>query len=485
MGAQVTNSKLPLYRNAIDWGWFDREFPAPDVYAETIFRWPADRVRALQNERFLTVMDRGWQNRFYRKLWSDAGLQPGDIRSIDDITRLPLFNSDDIKDSQKENPPFGDITGIDYRAELARNPLKVQSSGGTTGKPRPTMFGALEWEMNGLQVARSLYIQGARPGHVMQIPATCSLANLAWAHYHACHNYLGILPITTGSGVVTPSLRQVEIAFDYGTDILMSFPEYLTQLAKVARDDYRRNISELGLSFIPTYLGPDTDGALRRDLEAMFGCPVYDNYGTNEISHAAFEGPDKDGLYLMEDAIYLEVVDTETGKPVDPGQPGNLVATSLFRNIPPIIRFNLRDLGRILSNRTPSALGSSFRRMDHFLGRSDDMVKIRGNNIYPMGCLSAVRSDKRTTGEWLCIAERTVTDGVIRDSLTVEVEVRADAGGVEGLKEHLEERLKADLGLKVGVALVEEGGLAEKANLGREGKPRRLIDRRHKEKLNP
>ncbi len=113
------------------------------------------------------------------------------------------------------------------------------------------------------------------------------------------------------------------------------------------------------------------------------------------------------------------------------------------------------------------------------------MVKIRGNNIYPMGCLSAVRSDKRTTGEWLCIAERTVTDGVIRDSLTVEVEVRADAGGVEGLKEHLEERLKADLGLKVGVALVEEGGLAEKANLGREGKPRRLIDRRHKEKLNP
>ncbi len=263
-------------------------------------------------------MDRGWQNGFYRKLWSDAGLQPGDIRSIDDITRLPLFNSDDIKDSQKENPPFGDITGIDYRAELARNPLKVQSSGGTTGKPRPTMFGALEWEMNGLQVARSLYIQGARPGHVMQIPATCSLANLAWAHYHACHNYLGILPITTGSGVVTPSLRQVEIAFDYGTNILMSFPEYLTQLAKVACDDYGRNISELGLSFIPTYLGPDTDGVLRRDLEAMFGCPVYDNYGTNEISHAAFEGPDKDGLYLMEDAIYLEVVDTETGKPVDP-----------------------------------------------------------------------------------------------------------------------------------------------------------------------
>ncbi len=474
----AARSRLPLYRHAIDWEWFDREFPAPDIYEETVFKWPAERVRELQNQRFLKVMERGWSNAFYRERWSAAGLEPGDVRSLDDIVKLPMFNSDDIKDSQKANPPYGDFTGIDFRAEMTRNPLKIQSSGGTTGKPRPTMFGALEWEMNGLQAARSLYIQGARPGHVMQIPATCSLANLAWVHYTGAHNYLGVMPITTGSGVVTASLRQVEIAFDHGVDIIMSFPEYLTQLAKVSRDEFGRDISELGLSFIPSYLGPDTDGGLRRELESLFGCPVYDNYGTNEISHASFEGPDKDGLYLMEDCIYLEVVDTETGEPVPPGQPGNLVATSLFRGIPPIIRFNLRDLGRIISDGKPSALGSSFRRMDHFLGRSDDMVKIRGNNIYPMGCLSAVRSDPRTTGEWLCIADRTVEDRVIRDVLTVEVEVRRDAGGIEGLQEHLETRLKADLGLRVAVALVEEGALAERANLGREGKPRRLLDRR-------
>ena len=482
METPFPRSALPLYRNAIDWDWFDQEFPAPDVYAETIFKWPADRLRALQNERFLKVVKHGWNNPFYRRLWSSKGLEPGDIRSLDDIGKLPMFNSDDIKDSQKEAPPFGGFTGVDVREELTRNPLKVQTSGGTTGKPRPTIFGALEWEMNGLQVARSLYIQGARPGQIMQIPATCSLANLAWVHYHAAHNYLGVMPVTTGSGVVTTSLRQVETAFDFGTDIIMSFPEYLTQLAKVARDEYGRDIRELGLSFIPTYLGPDTDGALRRELEDLYGCPVYDNYGTNEISHASFEGPDKDGLYLMEDCIFIEVIDTETGEPVEPGQPGNLVATSLFRGIPPIIRFNLRDLGRIVSNGTPSALGSSFRRMDHFLGRSDDMVKIRGNNIYPMGCLSAVRSDPRTTGEWICIAEREVKDRVIRDTMTVEVEVRKDAGALDGLREHLEARLKADLGLKVAVRLVEPGALDEKANLGREGKPRRLLDLRNKAK---
>lgn len=479
MSSKWPETKLPIYRNAIDWDWFDAEFPAPDVYAETIFKWSPERIRELQNKRFLQMMEAGWQNGFYSRRWKDAGLEPGDIRSIDDITKLPLFNSDDIKDSQRDDPPFGQITGIDHPKELLHNPLKMQTSGGTTGKARPTIFGALEWELNGLQAARTLYIQGARPGQIMQIPATCSMANLAWVHYQGCHYYLGIMPLTTGSGVVTPSLRQVEIAFDYGIDILMSFPEYLTQLANVARTEYGRDPREIGLSFIPTYLGPDHDGTLRRSLEDMFGCDVYDNYGTNEISHASFEGPDKDGLYLMEDIIYFEVVDTETGEPVAPGEPGNLVATSLYRRIPPIIRFNLRDLGRIKYDWKESALGSHFRRMDHFLGRSDDMVKIRGNNIYPMACLSAVRSDSRTTGEWLCIAERSVVDGVIRDSMTVQIEVSKTAPNRDGLKENMENRLRADLGLKVNVELVDEGALLEITNIGREGKPKRLLDRRY------
>ncbi len=106
------------------------------------------------------------------------------------------------------------------------------------------------------------------------------------------------------------------------------------------------------------------------------------------------------------------------------------------------------------------------------------MVKIRGTNIYPMACLNAVCSDPRTTGEWICIAERRHNDGVVRDALIVRVAIRDDAGGVEGLKEHLSDRLKVDLGLRVEVEFTDEHGLDEIANLGREGKPRRLIDRR-------
>jgi phenylacetate-CoA ligase len=474
----IPRSQLPIYRNAIDWEWFDREFPAPDVFAKTIFKWPYERVRALQNLRFLAIMEVGWKNAFYQKLWRSHGIERGDICSIDDLGKLPTFNSDDIKSGQTEATPFGTIAGIEPTSELRKQPLKLQTSGGTTGKARPTLYGVVEWELNGLQIARSHYLQGARPGDIIQIPATCSLANLAWSHYHAAHNYLGAMPLTTGSGVVTPSRKQVELAFDYGTTVFVSFPEYLTTLAAEARKGLGRDPRELKLKYITTYLGPDLENSLRNELENLFGCPVYDNYGTHEISHAAFEAEDKNGMYLMEDCIHIDFIDTETGAPVSTGEVGNMVATSLYRHVVPLIRFNLRDLGRLLPHRKTD-LGSEFRRIDRFLGRSDSMVKIRGTNVYPMACLNAVKSDGRTTGEWVVFADRHVRDSVIRDELTVQVEVRGDAGNIEGLQDYLEKRLLADLGLKVAVELVDEGALREVANLGREGKPRRLLDRRH------
>jgi phenylacetate-CoA ligase len=152
--------------------------------------------------------------------------------------------------------------------------------------------------------------------------------------------------------------------------------------------------------------------------------------------------------------------------------------TILYRRVLPIVRLNVRDLVRIVGTDRCDC-GSCYRRMSKFLGRSDSMIKLRGTNMYPMACLPAVKSDARTTGEWFCIADRHVRDGVIRDEMTVQVEVRRDAGSRDGLKEHLERRLHADLGVRVAVDLVEEGALTEIANLGREGKPRRLLDRRN------
>lgn len=471
-------SALPLYHYALDWKVFHATYPPPDVFLDTVYRWPADRVRALQNERFLEVMAVGWQNPFYRDLWGKAGLAAHDIRSLDDITKLPVFTSDDIKTDQQEYPPFGRMPGFStLQANLMTTPTKLQTSGGTTGKPRLTLHGPIEWEMHALTTARSLYLLGARPGDVMQIPSTCSLANLGWAFYKACHDYLGVMPVTTGSGVVTPSRRQLEIAFECGVNLWISFPEYLIRLAKACREELGRDVRELETKFILTFLGPDLEGTLRNELETLWGCPVYDNYGTNELGEGAFECPHKSGLHLMEDLDYFEILDTETGRPVAPGEVGNLVVTVFHRRLAPVIRFNLRDLGRLVGSE-PCACGSHFRRIDHFLGRSDSMIKIRGVNLYPMACLPAVKSDPRTTGEWLCEALLGERGGGAREEMLVHVEYRKDAGdSLGGLKEHLEARLKSDLGLTVEVRLVPEGELDQLGTLG-EGKAKRLVDRR-------
>jgi phenylacetate-CoA ligase len=298
--------------------------------------------------------------------------------------------------------------------------------------------------------------------------------------YKGCHDYLGVLPLTTGSGVVTASTRQLEIAFAWGTNLWVSFPEYLIHLAHVARDELGRDVRDLKTKFLSTYLGPDLSGALRREVEDLWGCPVYDNYGTNEVGLGAFECSHKCGLHLMEDTAFFEIVDPETGVPVQAGSSGNLVVTLFHRGILPIVRYNLRDLARFVAD-GECACGSHFRRMDHFLGRSDDMIKLRGVNLYPMACLTAIKSDPRTTGEWVCIVERVETGRAPRDEMVVQVEVRQEVTDTEGLKQILEQRLQADLGVKVDVELVQEGALRDLANLGREGKPRRLVDRRYPE----
>ena len=472
----MSASVLPLYRRSFDWEQYCRDYPMPDVFERTVYRYTPERLRALQNERFMQCVQAGWKNPFYRRRWSDAGLTPGAIRSLDDSAKLPTFNSDDIKESIDSSPPFGDFHGVD-RPELASRPFKLQTSGGTTGTPRGTLADPIAWETQALSTARAMWIQGARPGDVMQIPMTCSLANAPWQNYKACHDFLGILPLTTGSGIVTASRKQLEIAFRYGTNMWVSFPEYLTRLAEVCRDELGRDIRELKTRLLRTYLGPDLDGTLRRSLQDAWGCPVFDTYGTHEIGTCGFDCMERAGMHVMEDLLYLEIVDVETGAPLPPGERGNMVVTVFFRNTPPIIRYNLRDLARIQpeSVERSCGCGSRFRRMGHFLGRSDAMVKLRGVNVYPMACLAAVKSDARTTGEWICVVE--TKDG--RDEMEVRVEVKRDASSRDGLREKLEARLREDLGVSVQVTLAEQGSLDELANTGgREGKARRLVDHR-------
>lgn len=468
--------EIPYYYKSIDFDALVREYPPAKEFAEGVFLWDRKRLEELQDRRVLELVERGWNNPFYRRRWEAHGVRRGDVKSKTDITKLPMVAVEDFKEEIKTKPPFGEYQGLTM-ADAARTPIKIQSSGGTTGMPRPTLFTPWEWELQGIMGARALWVQGARPGDVMQIPATLSTANLGWFYYLACMHWSGIVPVTTGSGNVTSSRRQLEIAFDLGTTVWGSFPEYLMHLASVATKE-GFDLRKLPTKLIATFLGPDLDGSLRKLMEATWNCPVYDNYGTHEIGMGAFECQEKAGLHIMEDMLIVEVADVDTDKILPMGEKGNLVVTSLCRRYPLLIRYNLRDYVRVTSDGTRRCgCGSHFQKMDHFLGRSDDMVKLRGTNVFPMACVRAVTADDRTTGEWLCVVERKTAGLDMRDEMTVQVECRDHVTDREDLTRKLAERLKSDLGISVAVELVPAGSLAA-YTYGREGKAKRLVDKR-------
>ena len=360
--------------------------------------------------------------------------------------------------------------------------MKVQTSGGTTGKPRPTLYGADEWELNGLTMARdALHLSACAPATVFKSRTPARSATPAGAATRPAHDYLGALPLTTGTGAVTSSRRQIEIAQEWGTNVWYVRPEYSTQLAKVARDELKFDLRELKTKFLGCGLGPDIDDAFAKQIEELWGCA-----GLRHVRHARnghglpSSAGTRTACISMEDCTFFEIVDVETTKPVPNGRSATWCAPSCIAASMPMIRFNLRDLTKIVAT-DRCECGSCFRRMQKMLGRSDTMVRIRGVSIWPQACLPAIKSDPRTTGEWLCIAERNERDGVVRDEMTVQVEVRDDAGGWDGLKEHIEKRLHSDLGLKLDVELVKEDALIEWSNRGREGKPKRIIDRRRED----
>jgi phenylacetate-CoA ligase len=468
--------QIPYYYKSIDFDALVREYPPAKEFAESVFLRSREELEELQNRRFLQIVEYAWKNPFYRRKWRAHGVSKHDIKSKDDIGKLPMVAVEDFKDEIKAKPPFGEHQGLST-ADGVRTPIKIQSSGGTTGMPRPTLFTPWEWEIQGIQGSRALFVQGARPGDVMQIPSTLSTANLGWFYYLSCLHWSGIIPITLGSGNVTPSRRQLEVAFDWGTTMWAGFPEYLMHLASVAAQE-GFDVRKLPTKLITTFLGPDLDGSLRTLMEATWHCPVYDNYGTHEIGLAAFECQETAGLHIMDDMFIAEVADVDTDEILPVGAKGNLVITSLYRHHPPLIRYNLRDYIRLISDgRQRCGCGSYFLKMDHFLGRSDDMVKIRGTNVFPMACVRAMTADDRTTGEWLCVVERKTSGLDIRDEMTVQVEVKDHATNREELTRKLEDRLKSDLGIRVTVELVPAGSLAA-YTYGREGKAKRLLDTR-------
>lgn len=466
------SNAIPYYYKSLDWDQLVEDYPPPPLYGERVKGMSEEAVHAMQNARFMARVEEAWNIPFYRERWRAAGLEIGDIRSLDDIQKIPAFNSDDLRAAIEAAPPFGNHHPLG-RGDLGRAPIKIQTSGGTTGMPRVTLFDSLAWEVQGIQTARGLYAQGARPGDIIQIPFTTSLANAGWSAYTAVHHWLGATPLTTGSGNVTSSERQLEYAKAWGANGWYAQGDYLGRLTQVA-GDIGFDLRQLPTKFLFTFLGPDSDGSLRRGLEEAWGAPVYDNYGSHEVGLVAWECEHKNLKHINEDTAYIEVCGAD-GKRVPDGQPGSTVITSLHRSVPPFIRYDLRDRMAIYP-RTKCACGISTRMLSALFGRMDEMVKLRGTNIFPMSCQEAVKKDARTTGEFLCVVEY-IGEGLgRREEMTIRVERRSPDTDAASLAADLAVALKKDLGARVNVEVLEAGALDPFTKAGE--KPRRLLDLR-------
>jgi phenylacetate-CoA ligase len=431
-------------------------------------RLSRDEIYARQNVQFQKVLKRAWAMAFYRRLWGRVGIEPGDIRGLEDLSKLPTFEKADIVESVSLAPPFGDFAGLDSYSADARPPVIFHTTSGTTGKPQPLLFGPKTREVQNLLLGRIFQFQGLRPDDVVHSVYGHGMIN--GGHYlrEAVTRWTGAVFMSAGTGIETRSAQQVRLMADFGATVILGFADYIKKLADVAREEGLRPGEDLKIRMISGQFGRE-DKAL---VSAMWGgAACFDWYGVGDTGAVAAEGADRAGLYVMEDAHVIEVVSVDDGVAVSPGESGDLIVTCLFKDdVYPIVRLNTHDVTREIVGASP--MGLTLRRIEGFLGRSDNMVKLRGINVFPQAIGALMVSDPAFGGEYVCCLVR---DEAGRDALVVRAEVRDHSADVQA---RLTKLLRAGLGVEVDVELVSIGATAAWTQLEQRQKPIRLIDER-------
>ncbi len=461
-------SEQPNYFNAADMAGLVRDFPIGPDFLRRFGSISRDELRALQEDRFAVQMKRAWGIPFYQRLWGAEGLEPLDIRGLEDIVKLPTFDKSDIMASIIMYPPFGDFHGMDTYGASSRPPVIVHTTSGTTGRPQVLLYGPRSREIQNILVARLYLLQGLREDDIVQSVYGHGMIN--GGHYirEAVVHWTNSLLLPAGTGVETPSIQQVALMKEFGVTMLVGFADYIKRLADVAHEQGLKPGSDLPIRMISGHMGREDEIALARAWE---GAEIYDWYGVGDTGAIAGQGPDKAGLYIMEDAQYLEICDIDTGQPVMDGATGDVVNTCLFKDdIYPIIRFNTHDVSAMCIDTAPSDL--NFRRMQGFLGRSDNMVKLRGINVFPQGIGAMLADQPEFAGEYICRVRR---DHNGRDEMTVTIEVSDSSTNLGDTFRHI---LREKIGVAVDVMLTDPGVLASQTGIESRQKPIRLIDER-------
>ncbi len=415
-----------------------------------------DALRALQLSRLKEAVGHAYANQApYRAKCEAAGVHPDDLRSLEDLRRFPFTEKADLRDAY----PFGMFAIPRERC------VRVHASSGTTGRPTVVGYSAKDIDIWSELMARSLYAGGARPGDILHNAYGYGLftGGLGF-HYGAERLGCTVVPMSGGFGE-----RQVQLMTEFGANGVLMTPSYMMAIA----DEFdRAGVDPRSTSLRVGFFGaePWTEG-MRAEIEQRMGIDAIDVYGLSEVigpGVACEFAETKDGPTIWEDHFYPEIVDPETGKPVPEGEPGELVFTSLTKEAMPVIRYRTRDLTRLM----PGSV-TAMRRMAKITGRSDDMLIVRGVNLFPSQVEEQILRDPALSGHYVIELTRT---GAL-DDLVVRVEGRlgldGDAIGRSGSE--LARRLKGMCGLSAEIEIVGPGVIERSM-----GKARRVIDRRPK-----
>ncbi len=428
------------------------------------------KIIALQERLLREQVEKAWRDvPFYRERWEAAGVTPEEIRTLEDLRRLPVVTKADFDEDLRAHPPFGSYQG-------KRTPARIHASSGTTGDPRPVHCTERDCEQIAALSARRLRAQGIEAGDLVQVtlPYTLYIGGVI-ALEGAMLLGAGVIP--TGTGAMTPTRRQIQIAHDWRPTVLCATPSYALGLAGVASDMGLN--PERDFNFRIIYVTAEVLTAeMRREIEQTWNVTVFDNYGSVEAAASTFECPEQAGWHISEDAYIFEVLDLETGEPVEAGQDGVLVITSLFREASPFLRYRVGDIVSI--EEEPCACGRTLRRMSGVKGRADEMLKIRGISVYPTTVERALWEIAELGSEWQLVVDELVS----AREVTVEVEYAAgtdaetDEAARAGLAERVADRVKAKAGIRPRVALFAPGELFPGQAVGSRVKRKRVVERK-------
>lgn len=415
-------------------------------------------IEKLQLERLQKTVRHCMNSPFYKQRFAENHLSPEDIRSLDDLQKIPFTTKQDLRDTY----PFG----------LASVPLKktvrLHSSSGTTGNPTVILHTQKDLDEWANAVARCLYMVGLRPGDIFQNSSGYGMFTGGLGFQYGAER-LGMLTVPAAAG---NTKRQLKFISDFGTTALHAIPSYAARMYEIMQEmgiDPRRDTK---LRTLIIGAEPHSEEQRRR-IEDMLGVKAYNSFGMSEMCGpgVAFECQEQNGLHIWEDYYIVEIIDPDTLEPVPEGEVGELVLTTINREAMPLLRYRTRDLTRILPGECPC--GRHHKRLDRMKGRSDDMIILKGVNIFPIQIETILLQFKELGSDYLITLETAESN----DEMTVEVELSQlftdDYGRLQALTREITRQLKDEILVTPRVKLVPKGALPKS-----EGKAVRVKDLR-------